>query len=203
MREPEIVLPLHHVVGELVAESKAEPIRCTVRGNYIEPGNLGFLSAVLRKIGHHQRLSTAAQNRSIAFVEPLRLYARLAIIPFAAFQPHAEHLHAIGERLHFAAYLFVHGIPRISAAQMGQAGPGNDAMSRVRMIERRQQAAIGKEFVVIVLWAVEPFFHKLREAAAALRWPRQPAYTSIPRRSPVALYRSLQDGRHGGCLDGL
>jgi hypothetical protein len=50
---------------------------------------------------------------------------------------------------------------------MGQAGPGNDAMSRVRMIERRQDTAIGKQLVVIVLGAMEPLVDELFEAAAA------------------------------------
>ena len=56
---------------------------------------------------------------------------------------------------------------RIRATQMGKAGAGGDAMCRVRMIERRQQGAVGKQLVVVVRHILQTLVDELGEAAAA------------------------------------
>lgn len=47
MRQVQVVAALHQVVGELVAQGVAEPVRPVVIADQVEPDQLRFLAGVL------------------------------------------------------------------------------------------------------------------------------------------------------------
>ncbi len=61
MGEVEVVLPLHHVVGEFVGQREADPERRAVRADDVEAGDLRLLAAVQREGGRGQRAPGATR----------------------------------------------------------------------------------------------------------------------------------------------
>src|SRR6185437_3470106 len=79
MGEIEIVLPLGDMVGELVAERKADAARRAVAVDEIDADDLRLLAAVEREGRALQIAAGGCQRRTVALVEPFRLHARLAL----------------------------------------------------------------------------------------------------------------------------
>ena len=95
----EIVDALGDVVGELVGEREADAERRAVVADDIDAGDLRLLAGILGEGRRHQRRARRHRHGAVALVEPFRLHADLALRRLAALQPHAEHLHGIGEVL--------------------------------------------------------------------------------------------------------
>ena len=87
VREPEIVVPLGHVVGKFVAQGKADPDRAAGIVDDVDACDFRFFAAILRKGRHGQRRARSDEDRAVALVEPFGL---LAFVPgggLAAFDP--------------------------------------------------------------------------------------------------------------------
>ena len=147
MREIEVVPPLHHVVGIFVAEREADAQHLAVVADDVEAGDLALLAAVLRVARKLDRLLRRDQPGAVALVGPFRLHADRAGGRLAALDAELEHLHGVGEV--GALQLRVHGIARLRAAEMGQAGQRHDDARRLGMIERQQDALFGDQRVVV------------------------------------------------------
>ncbi len=139
----EIVDPLGDVVGELVRQREADAERRAVVADDIDAGDFRLLAGVLREGGRDERRARRHRHGAVALVEPFRLHAGLAFRRLAAFEPHAEHLHGVGQRfLAVGAELLVHGVARRGGAEMRQSGAGEMEMRRVGMVDRRQKPAL-------------------------------------------------------------
>src|SRR5690606_12801489 len=77
--EPQVVMPLGHVVGELVGEAEAQPERRAVGTDHVDAGELRLFAAVPRERGARERLLRLGEVFAVALVEPLGLLARDAI----------------------------------------------------------------------------------------------------------------------------
>lgn len=89
VREVQVILALHDVIGELVAHRKAQAIRLAVVANEVEAGHLWFFASVFSKRRHRERLTRANDNTAVAFVEPFWLHTGL---PAAGLPPSTPHL---------------------------------------------------------------------------------------------------------------
>ena len=147
MREIEVVPPLHDVVGIFVAEREADAEHRAVVADHVEAGDLALLAAVLGVAGKLDRLLRRDQPGAVALVGPFRLHADRARLRLAALDAELEHLHGVGEVV--ALQLGVHGIARLRAAEMGQAGQRHDDVRRLRMVERQKQPLLRDQRVVV------------------------------------------------------
>src|SRR4029079_19607011 len=82
----EVILPLEHMIGKLIADSESQPPWPPVGTNDIEPDDLRFLAAVEGISGKRQIPARPDHYRAVALVEPFRLHARAAAPGFSAFQ---------------------------------------------------------------------------------------------------------------------
>ncbi|MPL90050.1 hypothetical protein SDC9_36095 [bioreactor metagenome] len=119
MGEEQIVDPFRHMIGELVGEAEAEAVRHAVGADHIETGDLRLLAAVEGEGGRGQRVARRHGLGPGALVEPFGLHPDAARGGLAALEPHAEHLHRVGELLGGAG---VHRVARRRRAEMRQAG---------------------------------------------------------------------------------
>ena len=154
------------MVGKLVAERETDPVRLAIVADDVQAGDLGLFATVERKRRHLERLFARAHDRAVALVKPFGRDARAAAFRLAAFNAHAKHFHAVRQRLHRAVDLLVHRVARVGAAQMGQTGAGDVAVRGIRMVERRQQAAVGGDLRIRVGGGAEAGGGQLFEAAA-------------------------------------
>ena len=137
MRQIEIIDALGDVVGKFVRQGKADAKRRAVIADDVDAGDLRLLAAVHGKGRRDQRRAGRHRHGAVALVEPFGLHARCAGRGLAAFQPHAEHLHGIGQRLFAVGVeLLVHGVARRGGAEMRQARAGQVQMRRVGMVDR-------------------------------------------------------------------
>jgi hypothetical protein len=146
--EIQVVLALGDVVGELVADARNRAPGLAVLADQVQAGDFRLFAAVEREFRACRGLAAGAHDRAVALVEPFRLHAGAALLRLAAFDAHAEHLHAVGQAFDVAADLLVHGVARVGAAQVGQAGAGDVAVGRIRVVDRGQQAALGGDALV-------------------------------------------------------
>ncbi len=140
MREVQVVDPLHLVVGEFVAQREAEAIRAAVVADQVDAADLGFFAAIEGKGRRGERLFRRDQHVAVAFIEPFRLHAGLALRGLAAFEAHAKHLHGVRQAVGVALQLGVHRITGIGAAEMAQAGAADQQVGRIGVLNWRQQA---------------------------------------------------------------
>ncbi len=96
MRQPEIVLALGDVVGELVAEREADAERRAVLADDIDRCDLRLLAAVLGEGRRGERLFRRDHTGAVALEEPFRLRADFAWLRLAALDAHQKHAHRIG-----------------------------------------------------------------------------------------------------------
>ena len=169
MGEVEVVLALEHVVGELVAERVADAARAAAVVDQVEHRDLGLLAAVEREARHRERLARGGDDAAVALVEPFGRHARPAGLGLAALDAEAEHLHRIAELGHGLALHLMHRIARLGAADVGEPGAGDQAMRRVGVVERRQQAAFGLQRGERLLAVDRRRGRDLGEPAAALQ----------------------------------
>ena len=85
------------MIGELVADGKAQTVRITPLVDHVTADDLGFLAEVLGEVGRGERAAACDHVAAISLVEPLWLHAGLAGRGLAAFDSPLEHLHRIGE----------------------------------------------------------------------------------------------------------
>ena len=86
MGEVEIVLALHDVIGELVAEGEADANGRALGVDHVEADDLRLLAAVEREARADEIAARRHQRRAVALVEPFRLDARRAALGLAAFE---------------------------------------------------------------------------------------------------------------------
>ena len=144
MGEPQIIVPLGHMVGKLVGEAQPQAEGRAVRTDQVDAGQFGLLAAILRKGGHGEGIAGRDQLRAVALVEPFGLLADLAPGGLAALDAFQEHAHRIGLLLD-RRRLAVHLVAAFRRAEMGQAGACHHQMRRIGMIDRRQDMA-GRQF---------------------------------------------------------
>ncbi|MNX96657.1 hypothetical protein D3C86_1289830 [compost metagenome] len=111
MREVQVIAPLHHMVGELVAQRISEAIRLTVVADHIEAGELRFFTGVFGKRRHRKVCAGAHNDAAVTLVEPFRLRADLAGRWLAALQAPLEDAHGVGHAGFNCAALLVHFVP--------------------------------------------------------------------------------------------
>jgi hypothetical protein len=144
MRQPQIVDPLGLVVGELVGDREAEPIGHALVGDDVDAGHFRLLAAILGEGGRRERLARGDGGCAVALVEPLRLDALFARLRLAAFKPHPEHLHRIGQRFFGRlGRLLVHRIARCGRTEMRQAGTRQMQVRWIGVGDRRQHPPFG------------------------------------------------------------
>ncbi len=126
------------MVGELVADGETEAKRRAIRADQVQPNQFRFLARVEREVGRIQRRTRMHDNRAVALVEPFRLHARLSGRGRAAFNTPLEHAHGISQRslLGLLTQLLMHGIAGRCTAKMREAGSGDQAVRRIRMMQR-------------------------------------------------------------------
>ena len=119
----------------------ADAVRAAVGGDEINSGDFGFFAAIFGVGGNVERLAVRAKNRAAAFVKPFGRDADLSCGRAAACDTPAKHFHAVGEVF---AGDGVHVLAIARAAEMREAGAGNEAAGRLGgMINRREEAPVG------------------------------------------------------------
>ncbi len=94
------------------------------------------------KLGEESGAPGPGKQGAVPLVEPFGLNAGSAGRRLTPLETHAEHLHRVRERLLLRR--LVHGVPGSGRPEVGKTGAGNDEMRRIRMIDRRQHASLGK-----------------------------------------------------------
>src|SRR6478672_7556587 len=134
MREIEVVLTLHDMIGIFIAEREAEPYRLALRRNHVDAGDFRLFTAIEGEIGEGEIAAGWSDGASVALVKPLRLDARISRLGFAAIQSEIEHPDRIGFGARLRLSLLVHLVACCSAAKMSETGAGDEAMGAVRVI---------------------------------------------------------------------
>ena len=150
MRAVEVVLLLDDVIGELVADDVADAPRPAGVVGDIDAGDLGLLAAVEPERGDRQRRAGRDDAAAVSLVEPFRLHAGLARGRLAAVLPEAEHLHRVGQRRgrRTRSRRVMHRVARRGAAQMRDAGSGNEQVRGIRVVDGRTQPVVALHRVV-------------------------------------------------------
>ena len=140
MGQKQIVDPFCHMVGKLVGQRPANAGRGAVCCDQIDARDFRLFAAIQRKAGAGQGSAGGNGGKAVAFVEPLGLHAHAARRGATALQPHAKHLHAVGQGFR-AIRLGMHRVAGGGRTQMGQARAGQVQMCRIRMGDRQGQPA--------------------------------------------------------------
>ena len=164
MGQVEIVLALHDMIGELVAERETQPPRRPVRRDHVKPDDLGFLAAVEGVIGQRDLGPGRGENAPVALVEPFGLGAGRAALGLAALDAELEHFHRIGKR-RFAFELAVHLVAAFGRAEVGEPGAAHQHVRRIGVIERDQQSSLRLDGVEIYCFASRAGGAQLGQAA--------------------------------------
>src|SRR5208282_648963 len=141
MSEPQIVLPLGGVRGEYKTERKADSHRRASFIDDVDSNDLRFLAGIESKGGACQISFWRRQDGTVSLVEPFGLRAHLPLCRLAALEAQPEHSYRVGE-LRGVGQIPVHGVASLRGAQMRKAGPGDDDVGGILMIDRRQNAAL-------------------------------------------------------------
>jgi hypothetical protein len=149
VRQVQVILTFHDVVGELVADCITQAIRLAIVANDVEAAELGLFAGVFGERWQRERLTRPNDDAAVALVEPLRLYASLPRARFTALHAPFEDAHGVGHG-RFVTGVLMHFVPCRGAAQMGQARAADEHVRRVRVIQRRQDAQRGEQFGVVV-----------------------------------------------------
>ncbi len=140
MGEPQIIVPLGHMVAELVGQRQAEPIGLAVIAHDVDARQFRLLAAIPGKGRHGQRFARPHQLRPVALVKPFGLLADGARRGLAARQPFQEHAHGIGLAFRRRC-LAVHLVAAFGGAKMGQARAGQLDMRVIVMVDGGEQFA--------------------------------------------------------------
>src|SRR5476649_578145 len=167
MGQVQVVFALHHVIREFVAHGKTKAIGFAVVADHVEAADFRFFTGVFSKRRHRESLAWAHHDAAVAFVEPLRLHTDLARRGLAALYAPFEDAQGVGHRT-VVTGLLVHLVPRRGAAQVGQAGAADQQVSRVRVVERRQDFQVGQQCTVVVAVAQAQPVDLLRQLDARL-----------------------------------
>ncbi len=157
MGQVQVVAPLHHMVGKLVAQRIAKAVRRTVGTDQVQPDQLWLLAGILGEHRQRQVGARAHDDATVALVEPLRLRALLACRRPTAIEAPLEHAHAVGHRAF--GLLLMHLVAGCGTAQVGQPGAGDQAVRRVRVVQWWQHAAFGQQGQVVVALAQAGSLH--------------------------------------------
>src|SRR6516165_4493268 len=140
MGQPQIILTLGDVIGKLVANGKSETARSFIASNEVDSDQLRFLTSIESKSRYPDRRVRCNHRTAITLVEPLRLHAYAAWQRLAALQAEPEHSHRICEWLLMRSSM--HRITCVRTTQVRQTSARHQAVRRVRMRDRRQQAIL-------------------------------------------------------------
>ena len=167
MGHVQVILALHHMVGELVAYRKTQAIGFTVMPDHIEAADFRLFAGVFGERRHREGLARAHDDAAIAFVEPLRLHTGLASAWFAALHAPFEDAHGVGHRA-VVAGLLVHLVAGRGTAQVGKAGAADQHMGRVWVVQRRQDFVFRQQGGVVMAAAQAEGFYLLLQLAAGI-----------------------------------
>ena len=149
MGQVQVVFALHHVVGELIAHGKAQPVRLAVMTDDVQAADFWLFTRVFGKRRQRERFARPHDNAAIALVKPFGLHPGLACVGLTTLHAPFENAHGVGE-CGVVVGLLVHFVPGRGTAQVGKPGATDQHVGRVRVIQRRQDPAFSQQRLIVM-----------------------------------------------------